>query len=276
LGQAVQCSSLSLQAPVLAGRRPFGDGDTAWCQNRANRQTGKKKSCNCNNGRLGLRKSITGFHLVAIPSSAPWLPATRLWVAWALEIWALGSGSGTMGTQAAGSGAWDLGVGDAGHARGSGADGSASARRGPAGCGAGRAAVGPSCGRAVSGRRPASCALRACGRARCARAPAGLAAAGCGGGHPREREGSEVRGGLGFEGSIYTKVSIRIWAKLMGHVGLKSPQTKKLMRVCLTRGYAGMGTTVPHPYPPYPLGKGFSPLTYPRVQNQFHTRLLIG
>jgi hypothetical protein len=29
------------------------------------------------NGRLGLRKSVTGFHLVLIRRSPPWLPATR-------------------------------------------------------------------------------------------------------------------------------------------------------------------------------------------------------
>jgi hypothetical protein len=44
--------------------------------------------------------------------------------------------------------------------------------------------------------------------------------------------------------------------------------------VYLTRGYAGMGSIHPHLYPPYPMGIGFCPITYPWVENSSHTRAL--
>ena len=38
----------------------------------------------------------------------------------------------------------------------------------------------------------------------------------------------------------------------------------------------GYGYYTPTPVPAYPMGTGIRPITYPRVQNVFHTRLLIG
>jgi hypothetical protein len=37
--------------------------------------------------------------------------------------------------------------------------------------------------------------------------------------------------------------------------------------VKITHGLTGMGNAVPYPYPLYPLGKDFFPLSYPWVKN---------
>ena len=71
---------------MLAGWRHFGDGDTAWCQNRAN---GQEEELQLQQWKVRVEEEHHQLSSCPNPKFCTMATddeATRLWVAWAPEI----------------------------------------------------------------------------------------------------------------------------------------------------------------------------------------------